>query len=68
MKEQEKRNADKSWNRFYESGKIEDYLAYVGKSTVFCDEKSINSEWIGEESYAGIYTGNRYYIETDAYR
>lgn len=58
-----------SWNQFLKSGKVKDYLQYVSqKSNSCCGSEMEKSSWGGVGSHAGFDTGNRYNIETDAYR
>lgn len=56
-----------SWNQFLKSGKVEDYLQYVSQQSSLQQDTEISS-WGGASSHAGFDTGNRYDIETDAYR
>lgn len=56
-----------SWNQFFESGKVEDYLQYVSRRSSL-QQDTEDSSWGGVSSHAGFDTGNRYDIETDAYR
>ena len=56
-----------SWNQFFKSGKVEDYLQYVSQRSSIQQDTGISS-WGGVGSRAGFDTGNRYNIETDAYR
>ena len=55
------------WNQFFKSGKVEDYLQYVSQRSSLLHDTGISS-WGGAGSHAGLDTGNRYNIETDAYR
>ncbi len=48
-----------SWKRFENSGKIEDYLAFVS---------GVKQEQVKEGSHAGTYMCNGNRIETDSYR
>lgn len=57
-----------SWNQFFKSGKVEDYLHYVSQHSNSLSSETENSNWGGVSSHAGFDTGNRYDIETDAYR
>ena len=56
-----------SWNQFFKSGRVEDYLQYVSQHSGISRDTGISS-WGGVSSHAGFDTGNRYDIETDAYR
>ncbi len=56
-----------SWNQFFKSGRVEDYLKYVSQHSSLKQDTGISS-WGGVSSHAGFDTGNRYDIETDAYR
>ncbi len=69
MKEHlEKENAvNNSWNQFLTSGRVEDYLSYVSDCRENMTAK-VEADWVGESPHAGVYTGNRNHIETDAYR
>lgn len=61
MKEPSKIKESDSWNQFFASGKVEDYLNYVsGKST--------KTDWVGDSPHAGVYRSNRNHTEADAYR
>lgn len=57
-----------SWNQFLRTGRVEDYLQYVSQHSDTLNSKTGNSNWGGENSHAGFDTGNRYDIETGAYR
>ncbi len=59
-KSQETRE-NQSWNQFYVTGRIEDYLSYVS-----CRDHK--ADMAGDSSHAGVYRGNRNHTETDAYR
>lgn len=52
-----------SWNAFLQTGKVEDYLKYASCKS---DENVTRS--IGDKTYAGYYSGNRDYTETESYR
>ncbi len=69
MKEHlEKENlVNSSWNQFFASGKVEDYLKYVSGCSENAAMKA-ETDLVGESPHAGVYTGNRNYTETDAYR
>ncbi len=56
-----------SWNQFFKSGKVEDYLQYVSQRSYLEQDAGISSLG-GVSSHAGFDTGNRHDIETDAYR
>ena len=68
MKETIQRNEPDLWERFLNSGRVEDYLNYVSCSECGGKRDTVSSHPEGDGSHAGIYTGNRYHIETDAYR
>ena len=57
-----------SWNQFFKSGRVEDYLNYVSQYSGIMERETGNSSWGGEDSHAGFDSGNRYDTETDAYR
>lgn len=57
-----------SWNQFLKSGRVEDYLNYVSQQEAVLMPDTGISSWGGVSSHAGFDTGNRYDIETDAYR
>ncbi len=67
MEEQVQIKGMDSWNQFFKSGKVEDYLQYVSQRSSMLQDTGISS-WGGVSSHAGFDTGNRYDIETDAYR
>lgn len=68
MKETIQRNEPDLWERFLNSGRVEDYLSYVS-SFAKCEQGDrVTGHWEGDGSHAGFYTGDRYHIETDAYR
>ena len=68
MKEQDRIKVNESWNQFFASGRVEDYLQYVAgcKATTQCE--NVEARWAGDSTHAGIYRGNRNHIETDTYR
>lgn len=68
MKETIQRKERDFWERFLNSGRVEDYLNYVSCSGGGVKKDTVSSHWEGDGSHAGIYTGDRYHIETDAYR
>ena len=68
MEERLQIKAMDSWNQFFKSGKVEDYLQYVSQHSSSLKQDTGMSNWGGENSHAGFDTGNRYDIETDAYR
>lgn len=68
MKETIQRKERDSWERFLQSGKVEDYLSYVSCMSVKMQGAADRKHPEGDGSHAGFYTGDRYYIETDAYR
>ena len=51
----------KYWKQFEASGKIEDYLAFVSSVAQGADR----GEQAKEKSHAGVYMGDRDYIEAD---
>lgn len=57
--EQEK----ESWNAFLHTGKVEDYLRYAS-----CKVEGNATESVGDRPYAGFYSSNRNYSETESYR
>lgn len=57
-----------SWEQFFKSGRVEDYLNYVSQQNSGLNQDTGISSWGGVGSRAGFDTGNRYNIETDAYR
>lgn len=57
-----------SWNQFFRSGRVEDYLHYVSQHSDSLVQRNENSSWGGEDSHAGVNTGDRYDFKTDAYR
>ena len=61
------------WMQFENTGRVEDYLAYLACGSREKDEKVKrnavqNVRQTGVNSYAGIPMGNGNRIETDAYR
>lgn len=68
MKERDKIKESDSWNQFFATGKVEDYLHYVAGCGKEERLDSVETEWVGDSSHAGVYRGNRNHIETDAYR
>ena len=52
----------KYWERFENSGKVEDYLTFVSEER---QGQTQNAGWALESSHAGIYMGDRDYTETD---
>ena len=68
MEEQDKIKVNASWNQFFTSGKVEDYLNYVAGCGKAGQGEDVKAKWVGDSSHAGIYRGNRDYTETDAYR
>lgn len=67
MKEQSEIKVSDSWNQFFASGKVEDYLNYIAgcKAT---EHDDVEARWAGEGSHAGFNRGNRNHIEADSYR
>ena len=61
MKEPSRIKESNSWNQFLTTGKVEDYLSYASG-------RSQKTDWVGDSPHAGVYTGNRNHIETDACR
>ena len=68
MKETIQRKERDSWDRFLQSGKVEDYLSYVSCMNSQMQGVADRNHPEGDGSHAGFYTGDRYHIETDAYR
>ena len=68
MKETIQRKETDYWEKFLKSGNVEDYLKCVSCFANRIQGESGSSHPEGDGSHAGIYTGNRDYIETDAYR
>lgn len=68
MKEQVQIKEMDSWNQFFKSGKVEDYLHYVSQQSSGLKQETGIGSWGGVSSHAGFDTDNRYDIETDAYR
>lgn len=68
MKEPSQIKESDSWNQFCTSGRIEDYLSYVSCRSENDCFKNSKSDCVGDSPHAGVYSGNRNYIETDAYR
>lgn len=74
--EQEK----ESWNAFWGSGKVEDYLRYVSRKSdegfAGAKESATGStggfyektEGVKDEPYAGIYSSDRDHSQADSYR
>ena len=64
MGQREEQEKD-SWNRFLNSGKVEDYLRYaLSKTSIFHE----TTEGVKDEPYAGFYSGNRDNSQADSYR
>ena len=57
-----------SWNQFFKSGRVEDYLHYVSQASDTKGNIVGNGSLGGEGSHAGFDSGHRYNTETDAYR
>ena len=57
-----------SWNQFFKSGRVEDYLHYVSQVSGVTYHETGKSSWGGDSSHAGFDSGNRYDTEADAYR
>ncbi len=68
MKEPSKIKESDSWNQFFASGRVEDYLSYVAGYGGADRFGSAKTDWVGDSPHAGVYRGNRNHIETDAYR
>ena len=68
MKEQDRIKESDSWNQFFASGKVEDYLHYVAGCRKEASPDDRKTKWVGDSSHAGVYRGNGNHIETDAYR
>ena len=78
MGQREEQEKD-SWNRFLNSGKVEDYLRYASckadeslggaKETGFGSTSfHETTEGVKDEPYAGFYSGNRDNSQADSYR
>lgn len=68
MRETIQRKNQDSWERFFKSGRVEDYLSYVSGTGKSENEDTVTSHWEGDGSHAGFYTGDRHHIEADTYR
>lgn len=55
----------KYWERFENSGRVEDYLAFVSEER---QGQAQNAGWALESSHAGIYMGDGDYPETGSGR
>lgn len=60
MGQREEQKKD-SWERFLNTGKVEDYLRYAG---VFHE----TTEGVKEKPYAGFYSSDRDHSQADSYR
>ena len=79
MGQREEQEKD-SWNAFWGSGKVEDYLRYVSrKSDEGFDGAKVfdtgstgifheTTEGVKDEPYAGIYSSDRDHSQADSYR
>lgn len=67
MKDTVEKQESDTWNRFYSTGRIEDYLQYaVCRDATGTQNKQTGQ--VGDSPHAGFYTSDGNYIKTDAYR
>lgn len=68
MEEQKRIKERDSWNQFFASGRVEDYLSYAALCKEMNKADDVRAKWAGEGSHAGVYRSNRNHIEADTYR
>jgi len=68
MKEQDRIKVSDSWNQFFTSGRVEDYLHYVAGCKAAKQCENVEARWAGDGTHAGCDRSNRNHIEADTYR
>lgn len=61
-------NEENYWQKFTNSGRIQDYLSYTNNKSQTDNTNSRQVESEGDNPYAGVHNGNGNNFKSDAYR